>query len=61
MNADEILELLRIKMDCSYVSDLPYLTGKQRTLMLCQVEQLLPNIINPREIQELYVYLRETV
>ena len=61
MNADEILELLRVKMNCSYVSDLPSLTGKQREQMLCLVEDMLPNIINPREIQELYVYLRENV
>ena len=61
MNADEILELLRVKMNCSYVSDLPYLTGEQRTQMLRLAEEMLANIINPRETQELYVYLRENI
>lgn len=61
MTADEILEELRVKMDCSFLSDLPSLTGEQREKMLCLVEQMLPDIINPREMQELYVYLRQNV
>ena len=61
MTADEILEQLRVKMNCSFLSDLPSLTGEQREKMLSLVEQMLPDIINPREMQELYVYLRQNV
>ena len=40
MTADEILEELRVKMDCSFLSDLPSLTGEQREKMLCLIEEL---------------------
>ena len=58
MNADEILELLRVKMNCSYVSDLPSLTGEERAQMLFLIEQLPQDIVNSKELEEIYLYLR---
>ena len=63
MTADEILEELRVKMDCSFLSDLPSLTGEQREKMLFLIEHLPQDIVNSKELEEIYLYLRlrETV
>ena len=62
MNADEILELLRVKMNCRFLSDLPSLTGEQRAQMLFLIAQLPQNIVNSNELEKvhLYLHLRET-
>ncbi|WP_318360904.1 hypothetical protein [uncultured Agathobaculum sp.] len=62
MNADEILELLRVKMNCRFLSDLPSLTGEQRAQMLFLIAQLPQNIVNSKELEKvhLYLHLRET-
>ena len=63
MTADEILEELHVKMDCSFLSDLPSLTGEQRAQMLFLIEHLPQDIVNSKELEEIYLYLRlrETV
>ena len=60
MDADEILELLRVKMNCSFLSDLPSLTGEQRAQMLFLIEHLPQDIICFKELEKVYMYLRET-
>ena len=57
MTADEILEELRVKMDCSFLSDLPSLTGEQREKMLCLIEELSQDAADPKERKELQQYL----
>ncbi len=57
MNADEILELLRVKMNCSFLSDLPSLTGEQRVQMLFLIEQLPQDMVNSKELEKIYLYL----
>ena len=58
MNADEILELLRVKMNCSFLSDLPSLNGEQRAQMLFLIEHLPQDIVNSKELEKVHLYLR---
>ena len=57
MNADEILELLRVKMNCSFLSDLTFLRGKDREQMLFVIEHLPQDIVNSKELEKIYLYL----
>lgn len=60
MTAEEILELPRVKMDCNFFSDLPFLIGKQRAKMLYFMRELTKEIGNQIVLAELYSYLKVT-
>lgn len=57
MTSDSILEHLRLKMGCSYISDLRRLTGKERSRMLYLLNQFPKNAVTAEEWADIQNYL----
>lgn len=57
MTSDSILEHLRLKMGCSYLSDLRCLTGKKRSHMLYLLNQFSKNAVTTEDWADIQNYL----
>ena len=57
MTSDSILEHLRLKIGCSYLSDLRCLTGKKRSRMLALLSQIPREAVSTRDWADVKKYL----
>ncbi len=55
--SDLILEWLRVRLGCFYLSDLPRLYEKKRDYMTALLDSIPSNMANHEEWREIYNYL----